>query len=91
MKTKEYTPKPLKEHTDIELLELVCQLHYRALQYPSEKMHNNYIKARKEMESRLKEQKAKIKDVAIKFRLDAFPKSDYVYMGKKYDVWINIK
>lgn len=49
-------PTPVKERTDLDLLELVCQLHSRALQYPSEGMHNAYVEARTEMESRLKKE-----------------------------------
>lgn len=45
--------KTPKERDSLDLLELVCQLHSRALQYPSEEMHNAYVEAKKEMESRL--------------------------------------
>lgn len=46
-------PKPVKERDNIDLLELVCQLHSRALNFPSEEMHNAYVEARKELETRL--------------------------------------
>jgi hypothetical protein len=45
--------KSPKEGDSIDLLELVCQLHSRALAYPSEDMHNAYIEARNELEKRL--------------------------------------
>lgn len=45
--------KTAKERDNMDLLELVCQLHSRALRYPSEEMHKAYIDARKELESRL--------------------------------------
>jgi hypothetical protein len=47
-------PKPPKERNDLELLELVCQLHSKSVTYYHNKeMHDAYIEARKEMESRL--------------------------------------
>ena len=45
--------KTPKERNNLDLLELVCQLHYRALSYPNKKLHNAYIEARQELESRL--------------------------------------
>ena len=46
--------KTLKERNNIELLELVCELHFRVLTYGNNKeQHNAYIEARKELESRL--------------------------------------
>ena len=50
MATKEI--KPVKERDNLDLLELVCQLHSRALQYPSKEMHDAYVEARKELETR---------------------------------------
>lgn len=50
---KEVKPKPVKERDNLNLLELVCQLHFRALQYPSKEMHDAYIEARTELESRI--------------------------------------
>lgn len=49
--TKE--PKPVKERDNLNLLELVCQLHFRALNFPSKEMHDAYMEARKELEKRL--------------------------------------
>lgn len=49
--TKE--PKPVKERDNHDLLELVLQLHSRSLQHPSKEMHDAYVEARTEMESRL--------------------------------------
>src|SRR5260221_11756018 len=47
-------PKPVKERDNIDLLELVCQLHSRALMYSAnQKMHEAYVEARTELESRL--------------------------------------
>lgn len=48
-------PKPVKERTNLDLLELVCQLHSRALQYPSKEMHDAYMEARQELEARLEQ------------------------------------
>lgn len=46
--------KTPKERDTLDLLELVCQLHHRALILPdNEKMHQNYKEARKELENRL--------------------------------------
>lgn len=47
-------PKPVKERDDLDLLELVCQLHSRSLAYPSKDMHDAYVEARQEMEARIK-------------------------------------
>lgn len=47
--------KTPQERDNVDLLELVCQLHSRALNHPSEKMHNSYTEARTELEKRLKE------------------------------------
>lgn len=44
--------KKLKERDNIDLLELVLELHSRALNYPSVIIHNAYITARKELETR---------------------------------------
>jgi len=46
-------PTPPKELDNLKLLELVCQLHSRALMYPSKEMHDAYIEARTELEKRL--------------------------------------
>lgn len=46
-------PKSVQKRGNIDLLELVCQLHSRSLAYPSEEMHNSYIEARQELEKRL--------------------------------------
>jgi len=46
-------PMPVSERDNLDLLELVCQLHSRALNFPSKDMHDAYIEARKELESRL--------------------------------------
>lgn len=46
--------KELKDRDDLDLLELVCQLHSRSSTNPqNEKMHESYVEARKELESRL--------------------------------------
>lgn len=55
MKIEIPTPKP-SERTNLNLLELVCQLCHRNLLFPSEEMHNYYWEARKELESRLSTQ-----------------------------------
>lgn len=47
------TPKPVKERDNLDLLELVCQLHSRALNFPSKEMHDSYMEARNELELRL--------------------------------------
>lgn len=47
--------KTPKERDDIDLLELVCQLHSRSAMQPMNKdMHNAWVEANKELESRLK-------------------------------------
>lgn len=47
-------PKPVKERDNLDLLELVCQTHSKAAMYWNNKeMHNAYVEARMEMESRL--------------------------------------
>ena len=45
--------KSAEERDSLDLLELVCQLHSRALNYPSKEMHDAYITARQELEKRL--------------------------------------
>ena len=48
-------PKPVEERDTLDLLELVCQLHSRALSQPRNKnMHDAYVEARQEMERRIK-------------------------------------
>lgn len=42
----------IKEMETLELLELVCQLHSR-VRFPSKQMHDAYVEARNELESRL--------------------------------------
>tara|TARA_X000001382_G_scaffold123112_1_gene106589 strand:- start:2196 stop:2525 length:330 start_codon:yes stop_codon:yes gene_type:complete len=47
--------KPVEERNTLDLLELVCQLHSRALNNPrSKNMHDAYVEARQEMERRIK-------------------------------------
>jgi|GEM_PF-3923434 len=47
--------KPIKKRNTLDLLELVCQLHCRAASNPKSKItHNAYVKARQEMEHRIK-------------------------------------
>lgn len=46
-------PKPLKEQSDLELLELVCELYSRSADYPSKEMCEAYHIARLELETRL--------------------------------------
>lgn len=54
-KEEVFKPMPVRERTDLDLLELVCQLHSRSLNQPHNKgMHDAYVEARKEMESRLR-------------------------------------
>ena len=43
----------IKERDTLSLLELVCQLHSRALMHPSKEMHDAYIEARRELEERI--------------------------------------
>lgn len=45
--------KTLKERDDLDLLELVCQLHCRSVMHISKEMHDASIEARKELESRI--------------------------------------
>ncbi len=45
-------PTP-QQRPDLDLLELVCELHSRALNTRTEAMHNHYWEARKELEKRL--------------------------------------
>lgn len=44
-----------KELTNLDLLELVCQLHSRVLEFASKEMHDAYIEARQELEARLEQ------------------------------------
>lgn len=47
--------KTVKERDTLDLFELVCQLHSRALNQPKNKdMHDAYVEARQEMERRIK-------------------------------------
>ena len=46
--------KPVEERDTLDLLELVCQLHSRALNNSSKNMHDAYVEARQEMERRIK-------------------------------------
>lgn len=47
--------KSVEERDTLDLLELVCQLHSRALNQPKNKdMHDAYVEARQEMERRIK-------------------------------------
>lgn len=62
-------PKP-KDRTNLDLLELVCQLHSRALQYPSKKMHDAYWEARRELEARLDNAKKKTNEMKKKTKKD---------------------
>ena len=47
--------KPVKDRDNNDLLELTLQLHNRALAYPSKEMHDAYIQARTELETRFKQ------------------------------------
>lgn len=48
-------PIPVEKRDTLDLLELVCQLHSRALNQPKSKnMHDAYVEARQEMERRIK-------------------------------------
>ncbi len=51
---EEIQPIPPKDRNDFDLLELVCQLHSRALSYPSKEMHDASVEARNELENRLR-------------------------------------
>jgi hypothetical protein len=44
--------KTVKERDFFDLLELVCELHTRAINFPSKEMHDAYIEARREIEER---------------------------------------
>ena len=46
-------PKPVKERDTLDLLELVCQLHSRSLNIGTKEMHDAYVEARQELESRI--------------------------------------
>ena len=48
-------PKSVESRDTLDLLELVCQLHSRALNQPRNKnMHDAYVETRQEMERRIK-------------------------------------
>lgn len=49
--------KTPKERNTLDLIELVCELSVRNINFPSEEMHNAYWEARKELESRVSENK----------------------------------
>lgn len=65
--------KTPKERDTLDLLQLVCELSVRNINFPSEEMHNAYWEARKELESRISENKI------------ANPTTDFI--DKEYD-WI---
>ena len=44
--------KPVKERDNLDLIELVFQLHGRSIQFPSKEMHDAYVEARTELEKR---------------------------------------
>lgn len=69
MKTAEI--KTPKERNDLDLLELVCQLHSRALAYPTEEMHKSYVEARNELERRLG-------NYAAQFQQPALPSENFI-------------
>lgn len=46
-------PKPVKERDNLDLFELILQLHSMAINYPSKEMHDAYMEARNEMELRI--------------------------------------
>jgi hypothetical protein len=45
--------KTPKERDTLDLLELVCQLHSRSLNAGTKAMHDAYVEARQELESRI--------------------------------------
>ena len=45
--------KTPKERDTLDLLELVCQLHSRSLNTGTKAMHDAYVEARQELESRI--------------------------------------
>jgi len=45
--------KTVKERDDLDLLELVCELHSRSIMYMTKELHDASIEARQELESRI--------------------------------------
>lgn len=74
--SNEYFEIPLKERNNDDLLELVLQLHSRLFKFPSEKMHANYLEARKELELRLKMALNKIEEKALQTMQDKLASFD---------------
>lgn len=58
-------PKPVKERSNLDLLELTLQLHSRALNNLSLDMHRSYMEARQDLEARL-EQKLNLSGIGSK-------------------------
>jgi len=46
-------PKLVESRDTLDLLELVCQLHSRSLNVGTKEMHDAYVEARQELESRI--------------------------------------
>lgn len=64
MENIEIKPTPVKELSDANLLELVCQLHSRSgINFRSKEMHDAYVEARVELDFRLKGYAARIRQL----------------------------
>jgi hypothetical protein len=80
--------KPLKERDNLDLLELVCQLHNRALSNPQSKfVHDAYVEARKELESRLQSPTHK----SLQEVKDVVARSYKSHLDLPYENWWDMK
>lgn len=73
MATETTIPKPVKERDSLDLLELVCQLRGRSVNFPSKEIHNAYVEARTELESRLSKSQpvsSSVEDAAKEYLID---------------------
>jgi hypothetical protein len=59
-------PKSVKDRDDLDLLELVCQLHYRAIAYQTKEMHDAFMEAKLELESRFASQQVSLSSDELK-------------------------
>ena len=89
--------KPVKERGNLDLIELVFQLHGRSLQFPSKEMHDAYVEARTELEKRASQFPSqgywqKRCEAAERFIDDAWDGSLWDNDSKcSYEIWKQLK
>ena len=64
---KQVEIKTPKERDSIDLLELVCQLHSRSLMHQTKILHDAYVEARQELESRITNIESEKQKEAVEF------------------------